>query len=126
VNIVHEHHANNSPNFSPNDLFCLPGEQCSWTVREQFAELFAKWPILPPRRTLLMNNSRTIRQNVRQMTSLEIMANIVHEHQLHHCSRTARRTIRHTDNTAVIPWWENTKNGTFFLHYFVEAYNAPK
>ena len=36
------------------------------------------------------------------MTCLEILANTVHAHQLYNCSRTARRTIRQTDNTALM------------------------
>ena len=47
-----------------------------------------------------MNISRTFRRTIHQMTYLEIMANIVHENQLHNCSRIVRRTIRQTYNTS--------------------------
>ena len=48
-------------NRSANDLlFCLPGEHCSWTIRELFAELFAKTLFCPIWRTLFMNISQTV------------------------------------------------------------------
>ena len=68
-----------SPNCSPNDLVCLPDENCSWKLREEFAELFAQWPFLPPRRTLSMNSSRTVRRTVRQNPFSSNLANSVHE-----------------------------------------------
>jgi len=48
-----------------------------------------------------MNSSRAVRRTVRQMTCLEIFANIVHEHQLYNCSRTTRRAIRQTNNNGL-------------------------
>ena len=41
--------------------------------------MFAKWPILPPRRTMFMNSSRTVRRVVRQNPYSSNLANIVHE-----------------------------------------------
>jgi hypothetical protein len=101
ANTFHEPIANSSLDFSPNELFSLPGEHCSWTVREQFAELSAKTPFCPILRTLFMNSLRAFHRTVRQKTCLETLANNVHEHQLYNCSQTVRRTIRQTDNIEI-------------------------